>query len=658
MVPANRPTLKIGIYLVVLARLIFLPEVTWAHKPDVHGFHPFRHAVENEFNLTRMSLMMSDIQFQPADTERIQEGAVEEDLFLRYTGHFLNPHTGLGVETFGITWPNAVRTALNRWNMMQQAFGFPELRWLGDEFGNDGVNGALHALGRVLHLLQDMGAPPHVHVPDGHGWPGKTGPAGHPAGYYSDFEEKWSPSSTVFANWPFPVPGPSAMPLTPNQAVGLPLPNSALDQESLQELHARLDQIPSQEKNRIEGYLQALAWITYFHSSFYGEIRPNQNDPAPRVSQQGRPSALSRMFPNRISYHEPAFEAAYWAIDGVGYYNRNAQYFNDDWWPCSGPYSEGSERQPDGSILGRFYIYLNYYALETDPEPQYFVSAIPPAAWPDGTPNLNQKSLARYYGEVLLLQAIRFGAGLLQELFPAPATLTCQQTDAGTHQLDWKSVPPTDAGSPRGYQLERSGDGGNTWIPLYQGAATHYPADCGSATHRYRVRAQWFDSQPLSGTARYLATGALTVNIVPEAARSAQAQWRRAGTDIWFNAGDTETHVPAGPHTIEFKPISGWSLPSAARVTIYEGDTATLTGIYDSFADAAAVFGFLELNYADFFRPAGQPTNELSGWMYRYYPHTHTYMGILDGRVYVYGDLAGGLIEVGTVADWLYNILP
>ena len=56
--------------------------------------------------------------------------------------------------------------------------------------------------------------------------------------------------------------------------------------------------------------------------------------------------------------------------------------------------------------------------------------------------------------------------------------------------------------------------------------------------------------------------GSLMVTIEPEAARNAGAQWRRTGTENWYGSGYMETNVPTGIHTMEFKPIAGWTTPA------------------------------------------------------------------------------------------------
>jgi hypothetical protein len=57
-------------------------------------------------------------------------------------------------------------------------------------------------------------------------------------------------------------------------------------------------------------------------------------------------------------------------------------------------------------------------------------------------------------------------------------------------------------------------------------------------------------------------------------------QWRRVGTATWFGGGFTETGIPVGAYTVEFKPVTGWTTPSSVNVTINNGVMATVSGTY------------------------------------------------------------------------------
>lgn len=74
-------------------------------------------------------------------------------------------------------------------------------------------------------------------------------------------------------------------------------------------------------------------------------------------------------------------------------------------------------------------------------------------------------------------------------------------------------------------------------------------------------------------------TGALSVSILPTSVISAGAQWSVDG-GAWQNSGATFVGLTAGPHTVQFKSVSGWVTPSPKTVTVVAGGTATASGTY------------------------------------------------------------------------------
>lgn len=79
------------------------------------------------------------------------------------------------------------------------------------------------------------------------------------------------------------------------------------------------------------------------------------------------------------------------------------------------------------------------------------------------------------------------------------------------------------------------------------------------------------------------AAGSLKVTIDPAGARSAGARWRRVGTSTWRRSGDTEQNVPTGNHTVEFRLIAGWLMPSKRTVSISAGQTKMISATYTKF---------------------------------------------------------------------------
>ncbi len=74
--------------------------------------------------------------------------------------------------------------------------------------------------------------------------------------------------------------------------------------------------------------------------------------------------------------------------------------------------------------------------------------------------------------------------------------------------------------------------------------------------------------------------GSVRVTIEPEAARTANAQWRRVGTSAWRDSGTVESNIPFGTYPIEFKPVNGWEVPARPSLSIGPGPEVTFTGHY------------------------------------------------------------------------------
>jgi len=76
-------------------------------------------------------------------------------------------------------------------------------------------------------------------------------------------------------------------------------------------------------------------------------------------------------------------------------------------------------------------------------------------------------------------------------------------------------------------------------------------------------------------------TGSLTVNIEPQGALDAGAQWGVDG-GTFRNSGVTVTGLSPGQHTVSFKLIQFWFQPANQVVVIVAGQTTTITGTYNS----------------------------------------------------------------------------
>ena len=75
--------------------------------------------------------------------------------------------------------------------------------------------------------------------------------------------------------------------------------------------------------------------------------------------------------------------------------------------------------------------------------------------------------------------------------------------------------------------------------------------------------------------------GDLTVNIEPEEARNAGAQWRVDG-GVWRVSGYKLSGLAPGIRTLEFKAIDGWSRPSNQKVVVVENQTSKVSATYST----------------------------------------------------------------------------
>ena len=73
-------------------------------------------------------------------------------------------------------------------------------------------------------------------------------------------------------------------------------------------------------------------------------------------------------------------------------------------------------------------------------------------------------------------------------------------------------------------------------------------------------------------------TGSLKVTITPEGAVAAGAKWSYDGGRTWHASGTIS--LPVGSYTVTFKKIPGWTAPASKKVTIQNGKTTTVEGVY------------------------------------------------------------------------------
>jgi hypothetical protein len=125
-------------------------------------------------------------------------------------------------------------------------------------------------------------------------------------------------------------------------------------------------------------------------------------------------------------------------------------------------------------------------------------------------------------------------------------------------------------------------DSGSTETGLPPGPQTVEFSDLTGWTKPFSQTVTIVDGQTTSLTGTYTQqTGSLKVTIMPQGAIDAGAQWRRVGTGDWGKyGGSTETGIPVGPQTVEFKDVAGWYTPGNQTVTIANDQTTNVTGTY------------------------------------------------------------------------------
>lgn len=108
---------------------------------------------------------------------------------------------------------------------------------------------------------------------------------------------------------------------------------------------------------------------------------------------------------------------------------------------------------------------------------------------------------------------------------------------------------------------------------LYQGVATGDAADGDNAR---TIR----DVKHVIAAYRE-PTGSLKVNLSPQDAVDAGAQWRRVGTTVWYNSDSAEPYIPIGNYSVEFKNTSGWARPADKPVSISENQLTETACVYN-----------------------------------------------------------------------------
>ena len=286
--------------LLLIGLHLYIHDFAQAHEVVVHANANPPGLTEHSFNIP------SSPFYTLGDREETRGGAIHEDDFTfdepfgRFLNHFYNPITEQN--TILLSQETARDRATRLWIDAITAYR-NNLR--------TGPDGAFHLLGRVLHLLQDMTSPAHVHNDP------------HAAG---DGFEAWGVNH--FQEYNFSGVSPRFPPV--RNAVG-----------------------------GENGFIDDVAWQVYEFTTFRGIL--TRTNPQPD-------SELQRMFPSLTSN---PFSGG-WDIDNIGH-SSGACGGNidgsDDWWPMKNEKERprGSEctqrikRFPRGGfsrlgVRGNFYI--------------------------------------------------------------------------------------------------------------------------------------------------------------------------------------------------------------------------------------------------------------------------------------------------------------
>jgi WD40 repeat protein len=101
-------------------------------------------------------------------------------------------------------------------------------------------------------------------------------------------------------------------------------------------------------------------------------------------------------------------------------------------------------------------------------------------------------------------------------------------------------------------------------------------------------------------TQQQIIEGQLKVNIQPQGAIDAGAQWKLTSESIWHVSG-TIINLEPGNYEIEFKNINGWNKPNNVNTTVSQGQLTEITPIYTQMTP-----GTLHVTPSDNLNAAGQ----------------------------------------------------
>jgi len=353
------------------------------------------------------------LAFTSQQSTLLRQGAYDEDFGTRSFNHGYNPLVDAG---FPVATMTARTAAADRWSSMADAFVSGNLD------GGDG-SGAWHFLGRASHLLQDMTAPMHVFGVDHAGLLGD--PYALPA---CRFENFWQNSDLALRSI--------------LASIGSPLDSSTLDAKAserldaftLQRLYYRFsNSCPNRNSDDVRGWLEVVAWISYFRASYWGEVMLGNSGSSGAATTASttsttfsdgtvspKPNVLHTMFNGHVQWIAGFTDNYYEITDRNGFTFRWMSWSDiDDWSACGRSWgngqqdsslrASGSEDDSRGArITGRFWFDTRELGKSSSGSLNRYCF---PNYYPDGTPMTDH--LHQYYGYQLYPLAVRYNAGLL-----------------------------------------------------------------------------------------------------------------------------------------------------------------------------------------------------------------------------------------------------
>ena len=378
--------------------LLLVTSLFWAGASEVQAHED----TETHARLSVASLLFLD-QAAPQDgalfsvsaRSQIRQGSIDEDNSPNFGNHFFNPKTG---EALSGLWDTAPKRASDFWTEALT------------DYRAGRTSDAFAKLGYVMHLLQDMTSPAHVHVDD-HGTPR----LGHCEGDGDDFEI-WGYCSDIGINGILQYVDYSTLAnsqIQPPLAIGL---DRIFDNQP-QRATRRAGDI-----NTGYTYVRELADRVYdfttFHVKLVDTSDPINNDPG-----EGE---LKRMFAGLVE------SGASWNIPEIGFsFGECGSVLNQEWWmmptDCSSHNPSFGTHVVEGFAYlenigggsgGTFQVPDNVYPAEYDRP--WFIRRYN-SKFNSGP---TRRTMLRIYGDVLYPSAVAYGAGLLRafldEVLPPP----------------------------------------------------------------------------------------------------------------------------------------------------------------------------------------------------------------------------------------------